>query len=150
MAQKWIHRQLHPRVVDTPDLPCDTPVKVTLVARPLPMPVAQKVCRCEYGVLMIRMCGHSRTFLHMDIVYCCCGAFSNAYLTRTCLVKRHTTGNKTLGAPDVPFCDECSSSDRTAEIATKKCFSCSNGIRLQESDIAICFVVLRTRTLCGS
>jgi hypothetical protein len=41
-----------PCVMDSSNLPGDTLVKVTLVARPLLTPVAQKLCRCEYGVFM--------------------------------------------------------------------------------------------------
>jgi hypothetical protein len=36
--------------MDTPILPPDTQVKVTLVARPLLTPFAQKLCICEHGV----------------------------------------------------------------------------------------------------
>jgi hypothetical protein len=45
MVQKLNQKQVHPRVIDSPNLPRDTRVKITLVARPLLTPVAQKLCR---------------------------------------------------------------------------------------------------------
>jgi hypothetical protein len=50
--------------------PRDTRVKVTLVARPLHTPVAQKLCRCERGVFMNRTCVDSGTLLRIEIVCC--------------------------------------------------------------------------------
>jgi hypothetical protein len=47
-------------VTDSPNLYIHARIKVTLVARPLFMPVAQKLCRCEHGLLASRMCVHSR------------------------------------------------------------------------------------------
>jgi hypothetical protein len=44
-----------PRVIDSPSLPRDTRVKITLVARPLLMPVAQKLFRCESDVLYLKL-----------------------------------------------------------------------------------------------
>jgi hypothetical protein len=45
-----------PHVTDSPNLPRVTRVKITLVARPLRTPVAQNLCRCEYGVFTCRTC----------------------------------------------------------------------------------------------
>jgi hypothetical protein len=36
------------RAIDFPNLSRDIRVEVTLVARPLLMPLAQELCRCEY------------------------------------------------------------------------------------------------------
>jgi hypothetical protein len=47
--------------------PSDTRVKVTLVARPLLTPVAQKLCRCEHGVFMSRnVCSLSNITSHRN------------------------------------------------------------------------------------
>jgi hypothetical protein len=40
VVQKWNQNQVHPRVIDAPNLPRDTGVMVNLVARPLLMPLA--------------------------------------------------------------------------------------------------------------
>jgi hypothetical protein len=54
-----------------PNIPRDTRVKVTLVARLLLMPVARKLCRCEHDVFTSRTCAHSRTLVCIEIVCCC-------------------------------------------------------------------------------
>jgi hypothetical protein len=59
------------RLPGPPNLPHYTRVKVTLVARPLLTPVAQKLCRCEHGLFTSRTCVHSRTLLRIEIVCCC-------------------------------------------------------------------------------
>jgi hypothetical protein len=45
--------------------PRDTRFKVTLVPRPLPMPVAQKWCRYEHGTFASRACVYSRVWLSL-------------------------------------------------------------------------------------
>jgi hypothetical protein len=50
MVQKRNQKHVHPR---------DIAIKVTLVARPLLTPAAQKLCRCEHVVLKGRMYVHS-------------------------------------------------------------------------------------------
>jgi hypothetical protein len=47
---KFKLKQANHRVTDSPYLPRDTRVKVTLVARPLLALVAQKLCRCGHCV----------------------------------------------------------------------------------------------------
>jgi hypothetical protein len=70
-VQKWNHKQcLLPRNRCS-NLPRDTQVWVTLVARPLLTPVAQKLYKCEHGVFTSKTCVHSRTLLRIKIVYCC-------------------------------------------------------------------------------
>jgi hypothetical protein len=48
---KLNQKQVHPHVMNCPNLPRDTGVKITFVARPLLTPVAQRLCRCEHGLL---------------------------------------------------------------------------------------------------
>jgi hypothetical protein len=48
--------------------PLDTRNKVTLVARPLLTPVAQKLSMCEHGLFTIRTCVHSGILLRIWIV----------------------------------------------------------------------------------
>jgi hypothetical protein len=69
-GKKWNQKQVHPRVIDSPNLPRDTRVKVTLVARTLPTPVAQKLCRCEHDVFTSRTYVHSWALLLIEI-FCC-------------------------------------------------------------------------------
>jgi hypothetical protein len=64
-------KQVHPRVVDSPNDTRNTRVKVTLVARPLLTLAARKLCMCEHGVFTSRTCVHSRTLLRTEIVCCC-------------------------------------------------------------------------------
>jgi hypothetical protein len=47
-GKKLNQNQIRPRVTECPDL-SDTPVKVIVVARPLLMPVAQKLCWAANG-----------------------------------------------------------------------------------------------------
>jgi hypothetical protein len=56
-------KQVHHRVIDSPNLPRDSRVKITPVARPLLTPVAKKLRRCEHGVFTSRTCVHSRNHL---------------------------------------------------------------------------------------
>jgi hypothetical protein len=70
-GKKLNKQQALPRVTDSPNLPCDIRVKVTLVARPLLTPVAQKLCGCEHGLFTSRTCVHSRILLSIEIVSCC-------------------------------------------------------------------------------
>jgi hypothetical protein len=58
------------RVIDPPYIPCDTRLKVNVVARPLLTPVAQKLCRCEHGVFTSITCVHSRTLPRIEAVCC--------------------------------------------------------------------------------
>jgi hypothetical protein len=60
-----------PDVIDSPNLPCDTQIKITLVARLLLMPVVRKLFRCKYGVLTSRMYVYSETLLSIEIICCC-------------------------------------------------------------------------------
>jgi hypothetical protein len=53
--------------------------KITLVARPLITPVAQKLCRCEYGVFTNRTSVHYRTLLASKSFAAVREAFSNTY-----------------------------------------------------------------------
>jgi hypothetical protein len=64
-----------PVVVDSPNLPRYTRVKVTLVARPLLTPVAQTLCRYEYGLFTSNTCVHFESKSFADIRE----AFNNAY-----------------------------------------------------------------------
>jgi hypothetical protein len=48
-GKKLNHKQVHPHATDFPNLPRDTRRKVTLAARPLRMPVAQKLCGYEHA-----------------------------------------------------------------------------------------------------
>lgn len=52
---------------DSPNHPRDTQVKVTLAARPLLTPVAQKPCMCGHGVFTSRTCVQPRTLLPIVI-----------------------------------------------------------------------------------
>jgi hypothetical protein len=46
-------------LIDSPNIPCDSCVKVTFVARAPLMPVAQKLRKCEHGVFMsTSICGN--------------------------------------------------------------------------------------------
>jgi hypothetical protein len=67
---KLNQKQAHPRVTHSPNLPRETRVKVTLVARPLLTSVAQKLCRCEHGVFTGRTCVHFRMSLRIEIDCC--------------------------------------------------------------------------------
>jgi hypothetical protein len=60
-----------PWVMDSSNLPHDTRVIVTLVARLLLSPVAQKLCRCEQDAFTSRTDVHSRTLLGPQSVYSC-------------------------------------------------------------------------------
>jgi hypothetical protein len=55
MVPKQNQMSVYPCVTDSPSLPCDAQINVTLVARPLLMPVAQTLCRWEHGVFMRRI-----------------------------------------------------------------------------------------------
>jgi hypothetical protein len=79
MVQKLNQKQVHPCVTDSPILPHDTQVKVTLVARLLLIPVAQKLCRCKHGVFMSRTCVHSQTLFALKLFAAVSEAFSKAY-----------------------------------------------------------------------
>jgi hypothetical protein len=54
-------------------------VKVTLIARPLITPVAQKLCWCKHGVFTSRTCIHSQTLITWKSSAAVREAFSNAY-----------------------------------------------------------------------
>jgi hypothetical protein len=105
-----------PRVIDSARLSRDTRIKVTLVARPLLLPFAQKLCRCEHDAFSSRTCVHSWTLLRIEIASVR-KAFSNAYPDRE--VQNKTTIHRLVskfGTQEVFARDRCSSSDRTAEI----------------------------------
>jgi hypothetical protein len=59
-GKKWNQKQVHPCVIDSPNLPRATRVTVTLVARPLLTLVAQNLCICEHGAFTSTTCLHSR------------------------------------------------------------------------------------------
>lgn len=61
-------RGVFPHLMGSPNFPHDTRFKVTLVARLLLWPAAQKLCRCERGVFMRRTCAHYRALLRTEIV----------------------------------------------------------------------------------
>jgi hypothetical protein len=63
MVQRLNQKEIHPRIIDSPELAHDSRVKITLVARPLLMPDAQMLCRCERGVFTSRTCVHSRELI---------------------------------------------------------------------------------------
>jgi hypothetical protein len=69
-----------PGVIDCLSLSRDTRVNVTLVARPLLTTVAQKLCRCEHGLLT------SRTSV------CCC--LTRYFLVRISIGKCFTNSSK--------------------------------------------------------
>jgi hypothetical protein len=69
-SRAGLNSKISTHVIDSPSLPRDTRVKVTLVARPLLTSVTQKLCRCEHGVYASRTCVHSRTLLRIEIVCC--------------------------------------------------------------------------------
>jgi hypothetical protein len=58
----------------------DTPVKDTLVARPLLTPVAQKLCRGGHVIFTSRTCVYSRALLHIEIVCCCLWIISSVFI----------------------------------------------------------------------
>jgi hypothetical protein len=55
---------------DSPELPHDSRVKVTIVARPLLTPVAQKLCRGAPSAFTGRMFVRFRTLFRIEIVSC--------------------------------------------------------------------------------
>jgi hypothetical protein len=59
-----------PGLIDSPNFPLDTRVKVIVVARPLLTTFAQKLCICKHGVFTSRTCVHSRALLRIEIVCC--------------------------------------------------------------------------------
>jgi hypothetical protein len=63
-------KNIYIRVTDSANIPHDTRVQVTFVARPLLTLLAQKLCRCERGVFASRIRVHSRT-LHLIEIVCC-------------------------------------------------------------------------------
>lgn len=65
-VKNWNQNEVNPRVIDSPYLPRDTRITVTLAVRPLLMPVAQKLYGCKCCVLTSRMCVHSRTLLCIE------------------------------------------------------------------------------------
>jgi hypothetical protein len=93
--QKWNQKQVHPRVILSPNLPQHSRVKVTIVARPLLTPIAQKSCRCEHGVsraerVVLEHYFASKSFASVR------EAFSDAYPDKE--VPNNTpTGNKIPG-----------------------------------------------------
>jgi hypothetical protein len=91
-VQKSNKEQVHRRLRDFPNLPPATQVNVTLVARPLLTPVAQKLCRCEHGVFM------SRTYVYsVHPIQMICGAWRRS---KTTLIfccqhwRRNTSGSR--------------------------------------------------------
>jgi hypothetical protein len=132
--------------IDSSNLNHDTQVKVTLVARPLLMPVAQKLCRCDRGVFTTRTCVSFRKLLRVEIVLLR-EAFSNAYTDKEVpnkttihglVTKFRNTGSVCLWQVLI----EQQNSWNYGRTDFKQCISCNNGIRLQEFNIAIGFVVL--------
>jgi hypothetical protein len=53
------------------NLPLVTRLKVILVARPLLMPVAKKLCSFERSTFMTRTCVQCQILLLIEIVFCC-------------------------------------------------------------------------------
>jgi hypothetical protein len=89
-----------------PPLHHDTLVKVTLVARPLLTPVAQKLCRCEHYVFTSGTCAHSRKLIRVEIVCCCSEAFSSSY------PDTEVPNKTTMHRPVTTFRDTGSACDR--------------------------------------
>jgi hypothetical protein len=141
--------------MDSPNLLRDTRVKVTLVARPLLTPVAQKLCRCEH-VLTSRTCVHSRTFFTLKSFAAVREAFSNAK------PEKEVQNRTTIHRLETKFrghskCLSVTSAHRaTKQLKLRSCrfqavISCNNGTRLQEFNIAIGFVVLCAKGfMCSS
>jgi hypothetical protein len=100
-----------PRVIDYSNLPCDTQVKVTLVARPLLTPVAQKLQVRTWCIHEQEHFFASKSFADVR------KAFVNAYpdkeVPKKTTIYRLVTKFRT---EKVFVCDKCSSSDKTAEI----------------------------------
>jgi hypothetical protein len=105
-----------PRVTDSPTLPRDAGVRVTLIARPLLPPLAQKLCSANMvysraeRVFIIEHHFASKSFAAVR------EAFSNAYpdkeVPNKTTVYRLVTKFRDPGS----VCEKCSSSDKTAEI----------------------------------
>jgi hypothetical protein len=49
-----LNQKAQPCIIDSSNLTRDTPVKVTLVTRPMLIPAAQKLCSCEHVVFINR------------------------------------------------------------------------------------------------
>jgi hypothetical protein len=67
-GMKLNQKQVHPRVIDSPNLPRDTRDNITLVAIPLLTSVAQKLYKCRHDVFTSRKRAHSRTLLRIEIL----------------------------------------------------------------------------------
>jgi hypothetical protein len=134
------------QVHHSPNLPRDTRVKVTLVARPLLTPVAKKCAganpvysRAE-RVFILEHYFASKSFAAVR------EAFSNAYpdkevpnkTIRRLVTKFRETGSVCLWQVLI----QRQNGRNYGRTNFKQCISCNNGIRLQEFNIVIGFVVL--------
>jgi hypothetical protein len=54
-STKMKSEHVHPHVIDSPNLPHDIRVKVTLVTKPLLMSVTQMLCKCIHDVFTSRV-----------------------------------------------------------------------------------------------
>jgi hypothetical protein len=136
-----------------PNLPRDTRVKVTLVARPLFVPSAQEQYKCKRDVFTSRMCVHSQTLLlHFEIGSCCsCERYQ--YVSQegsTELGSSTQAGNisehrKLLS---VTRARRATKSWYYGRAVFKQCISCSNGTQLQELGVAIDVVLCVKEFMC--
>jgi hypothetical protein len=78
-CKKLNQKQVHPCVMLSPNLHRNTELKVTLVARPLLTPVAQKLCRCEHGVFTTKRMFILEHYFAPKSSAAVREAFSNAY-----------------------------------------------------------------------
>jgi hypothetical protein len=103
-----------PRVIDSPNLPRDIRVKVTLVTRPLLKPFAQKLWMCEHGAFSSRMCMFIlEHYLASKLIV----QFVKHFPEKEVLDNTMVVGwCQNLGTQEVSVCDKCSSSDKSAQI----------------------------------
>jgi hypothetical protein len=99
LCQGQCYSPEQPTVLDSRNLPRNTWMKFNLVARPLLMPVAQKLCKCEYDVFTSRMCVFSQTLLSIENVASVREICSDMYPGKGVMNKANSTqtGNKFSG-----------------------------------------------------
>jgi hypothetical protein len=139
---KWNQKHVHPSVIYSHNLSRDSRIKVILVARPLLTLVAQKLCWCEHDVFLTIMRVHyfvSKLFAAVREV------FSNTYADSEVpnkTIRRLVTFRDTEIVCLWQALVERQNSWNYGRVDFKQCISCNNGIRMQEFNTAIGFIVL--------
>jgi hypothetical protein len=106
-----------PIVIDSSNLPSDTRVKITPVARPLLKPVAQKAVQVRTRCIHEQnVCSFSNITLHRNNLLFFLKHLPMCTHTRKYRISSHTDWWQNFESQEVPVRDKCSSSDKIAEI----------------------------------